>query len=222
MLKRIPTVVMLGALAGCDVAEPLPGQFGEDEDTVCVRASAEPVSVDDIVTLGSTQDELIEVAVADVVGWVGSRAATLTWQVDASETLVEFSGSGDATDAEVVQYEPASEEIPASMCGTQLVFSVTGSVSTADGRIDESFTTSAASFGEGVYIDVLVDAPQGTVDPVDLSVAPEAVDAAAIDLHLVLRDGGQVPFAGSVSPVRVDDPDDDVAPLGTWPGEIEE
>ena len=213
--------LLFAAMAGaaCSSEDPLPGQFGEDEDLVCVEASAEAVDDSDTVVLGT---EGTEVVVGDVLALAaGTFEATLTWEATGEQTSITLTSETSASTAERVTTEPASEEIPEHNCGDFLRFPLSGSLATGDGRLDEALSIEATSDGVNVFVDARLEGLRGTLDPEALAVGTEAVEPDQVDVHAMVQDSS-APFQGQVAPVLADNPGEDVTPLGTWPGELED
>lgn len=203
-------------VSGCGRGAGL-GQIGEDEDLVCREAGVDAVGDADLVAVGDQPS----VAVSDMLTLAtGNFTAPLTWLASGEVVQVELDATALAGTAEVVRYEPASAEIPASACTPRLRFTLQGMLATDDGRLAEDLDALAISDGEQVYVDQRLVGLAGTLDPVALAVGSEPVEADQVDVSLMLHDG-LGPFQGQVRPVRVDQPEGDVTPLGTWPGELE-
>jgi hypothetical protein len=220
MTLRLSPLAAL-VLMACSAEGPadLPGQFGEDEDLVCVEASSEPVLDTDIVVL---EADGAEVEVAGVLAIAsGKFSATLTWLSTEEETLVTLDATAEPGTTEQVHYDPASADIPAENCPDRLRFALTGQLDTADGRLDEPLSTLAISDGPNIYIEARLDGIAGTLDPTALAVDGADVEPDKVDVNVLLQDS-DLPFQGQVQPVLVASPDADVTPLGTWPGEVEE
>jgi len=220
---RIPHALAIALLAGCSGGRPdaAIGQFGEDEDLVCVEESREPVAFDDTVQLEDRAGEPIDVAVEAVLAHAeATYSAELTWEATGEKTTLTVVLDADADQVELVHFGPADEEIPPENCGSALSYPVSAEVVSDDGRLAETFDADAWGDPDGMHVDSFVSPLSGTLDPVAMHVGSEAVqpDEIRVNLHV---NAGSSPFSGSIGPVRIDDPDEDVQALGTWPGELE-
>ncbi|MCA9568953.1 MAG: hypothetical protein KC656_13985 [Myxococcales bacterium] len=222
-MKTKSTWIIAVGLAACGVQEPGPnGQFGEEEQTICEVASRTPVVETDTVELWDGESTST-VLVADALALLGpTYTADLTWEATGETSLVatSFVSPRDVERVEYVYVDDDAEEggPPVDPCPVRLELTVDVALGTMDGLLDEHFTTTAWSDGIVVGFEARVEAPDGTVDPVGLSVSDEPVQDGPIDVLAVVG-GGE--FSGFVAPVLAADPGGDVTPLGSWPGELE-
>lgn len=211
------------ALAAC--GDPTYGQFGEEEQVVCEEVSRTPVASDALqVVEGHDGPVTIDVAAA-LASLGGTFAADLEWR-DGQATTIDVTLAPDASTVALVESRLVEVDTgdlqtdEGRLCLPQLRVQVAGTASTADGWLDEAFT-SEAWLGDGFSgVDARVTGIGGTIDPVGLVEDDVQADALRLDIHVA--PGSSVPFAGSVYPVLVANPGEDVTYLGSWPIEAVE